>query len=241
MSAVHSVWDYLPFLLMGIPITLEVTFLAMALTIPVAVLLALGRSSRWALLRWPAGFVIELFRGSSALVQLFWAFYVLPFFGINLPAIFAGVMVLGLNEGSYFSEVVRAGLNAVPAGQREAALTLGLSARYRFFRIILPQALPIMIPPFGNALVTMLKFTSLVSLVTVKDLSFRANLIATSLGQSAPVYSLVIVIYFVLALMLAAVAKGLEQWVNQRAGREIAPASAPAAARSPVPAWALGD
>jgi polar amino acid transport system permease protein len=240
MGAPRSLWDYLPFLFMGIPITLEVTFLAIALTIPVAVLLALGRSSRFAVLRWPAGFVIELFRGSSALVQLFWAFYVLPLFGINLPAIFAGVMVLGLNEGSYFSEVVRAGLNTVSVGQREAALTLGFSARYRFFRIILPQALPIMIPPFGNALVTMLKFTSLVSLVTVKDLSFRANLIATSLGQSGPVYGLVIGIYFVLALLLAAAAKWLEQSVNRNAGREVAPVSAVAAARSPVPAWALG-
>src|SRR5690242_7536061 len=104
MNAHNTVWDYLPFILMGIPMTLEVTVLAMAVAIPVALVLALGRNARSALLRWPAGFVIELFRGSSALVQLFWAFYVLPFFGINLPPLLAGVLVLGLNEGSYFSE-----------------------------------------------------------------------------------------------------------------------------------------
>src|SRR5579871_6672273 len=219
MPASRSVWDYLPFLLMGIPVTLEVTFLAMAVAIPVSVLLAIGRNSPHALLRWPAGFVIELFRGSSALVQLFWAFYVLPFFGVNLPALTAGIMVLGLNEGSYFSEVVRAGINAVSPGQREAAVTLGFSPVYRFFRITLPQALPVIIPPFGNALVTMLKFTALVSLVTIQDLSFRANLIGTSLGRSGPVYGLIIVIYFVLALILAGGAKLLERWVNRRAGR----------------------
>ncbi len=238
MSGSNTLWDYLPFLLMGIPVTIEITVLAMVLALLVAVILALARGSRLAVLRWPAGFVIELFRGSSSLVQLFWAFYVLPFFGINLPALVAGVLVLGLNEGSYFSEVVRAGINAVPAGQREAAVTLGFSPGYRLFRIILPQALPVMIPPFGNALVTMLKFTSLVSLVTIQDLSFRADLIATSLGQSASVFGLIIVIYYALALLLGFGAKLLERGVNRRAGR-IASAVA-GGPRSSVPAWALG-
>jgi polar amino acid transport system permease protein len=228
----------LPFLLMGIPVTIEVTVLAMAVALPVAVILALGRGARLAVLRWPAGFVIELFRGSSSLVQLFWAFYVLPFFGINLPALVAGVLVLGLNEGSYFSEVVRAGINAVPPGQREAAVTLGFSPGYRFFRIILPQALPVMIPPFGNALVTMLKFTSLVSLVTIQDLSFRAGLVATSLGQSAAVFGIIIVIYYALALLLGFGARRLERVVNRRTGR-LTPALAHSP-RSSVPAWALG-
>lgn len=238
MNGPQTLGAYLPFLLMGIPVTLEVTLLAMAVAIPVSVVLALGRSSHLALLRWPAGFVIELFRGSSALVQLFWAFYVLPFFGINLPALLAGVLVLGLNEGSYFSEVVRAGLNAVSAGQREAGVTLGFSPAYRFWRITLPQALPIMIPPFGNALVTMLKFTSLVSLVTIQDLSFRANLAATSLGQSGPVFTLIIVIYFILALLLSGGARLLERAVNRRAGRAVRPILG--GAHSSVPDWALG-
>jgi len=238
MNGPNTLWDFLPFLLMGIPVTIEVTVLAMAVTLPVAVILALGRGSRLAALRWPAGFVIELFRGSSSLVQLFWAFYVLPFFGINLPALVAGVLVLGLNEGSYFSEVVRAGINAVPPGQREAAVTLGFSPGYRFFRIILPQALPVMIPPFGNALVTMLKFTSLVSLVTIQDLSFRAGLVATSLSQSAAVFGIIIVIYYALALLLGFGARRLERVVNRRTGR-LTPALAHSP-RSSVPAWALG-
>jgi polar amino acid transport system permease protein len=238
MNSTGSLWDYLPFLLAGIPVTLEITFLAMAVAIPVSIVLALSRNSRLATLRWPAGFVIELFRGSSALVQLFWAFYVLPFFGINLPAMVAGVLVLGVNEGSYFSEVVRAGINAVPAGQREAAVTLGFSPLYRFFRIILPQALPVMIPPFGNALVTMLKFTALVSLVTIQDLSFRANLIGTSLGRSGPVFGLIIIIYFLLALILSRGAKLLEHHVNRRSGRDTLRVLG--AVHSPVPDWALG-
>jgi polar amino acid transport system permease protein len=133
---------------------------------------------------------------------------------------------------------VRAGINAVSPGQREAAVTLGFSPLYRFLRITLPQALPIMIPPFGNALVTMLKFTALVSLVTIQDLSFRANLIGTSLGRSGPVFGLVIIIYFILALILARGAKLLEHHVNRRAGRDAARVMG--AAHSPVPEWALG-
>jgi polar amino acid transport system permease protein len=238
MRAPATLWDYLPFLLAGIPVTLEVTFLAMALALPVSVVLALGRSSELAVLRWCAGFVIELFRGTSALVQLFWAFYVLPMFGIQLSPMLAGVLVLGMNEGSYFSEVVRSGLNAVPPGQREAAVTLHFPPRYRFLHIIVPQALPVMIPPFGNALVTMLKFTALVSLVTIQDLSFRAGLIRTSLGQSGAVFVLTLLIYFVLAVILGGAVKLLEPWVNRRAGRDVSKLMEPK--RTTIPDWALG-
>jgi polar amino acid transport system permease protein len=246
MTSPKSVWDFLPFFLGGIPVTLEVTFLAMAVAIPIAVILALGRKSPHALVRWPTGFVIEFFRGSSALVQLFWAFYVLPLLGVTLPPLACGVVVLGLNEGSYMSEVVRAGLDAVPKGQREAAVTLGLPVRYRLFRIILPQALPLMVPPFGNELITMLKFTALVSLVTIQDLSFRATLIGDTLGHSGPIFGLTIVVYFVLALILGGLVRLLEHAVARRAGRDVTGIATPhgalftTAPPSPVPAWAFG-
>lgn len=245
MTPPRSLWDFLPFFLGGIPVTLAVTFLAMAVALPVSVVLALGRNSPHAAVRWPAGFVIEFFRGSSALVQLFWAFYVLPLFGLTLPPLACGVLVLGLNEGSYMSEVVRAGLDAVPKGQREAAVALGLPARYRVFRIILPQALPLMVPPFGNELITMLKFTALVSLVTIQDVSFRASLIGDTLGQSGPIFALTILVYFVLALILGGLVRLLEHWVARRVGRHVTGAAVPhraifAAPPSPIPAWALG-
>lgn len=235
MNTQATFLDYLPLLLKGVPVTLGVTLLAMALAVPVSVILAIGRDSRFAAARWPAGFVIELFRGTSALVQLFWAFYVLPLFGINLSPLTAGVLVLGLNEGSYFSEVVRAALRNIPVGQHEASAALHLPRRYHFFRVILPQALPLMIPPFGNALVTMLKFTALVSLVTIQDLSFRANLIRNSLGSSDEVYSATLVIYFALALMLGTAVFYLERWANARAGHFTGPYQVSV---SRIPRWA---
>lgn len=235
-----SFWDFLPFLLQGVPVTLEVTGLAIGLAIPVAFVLALGRMSSWLTLRWSAGLVIEGFRGTSALVQLFWAFYVLPFFGIDLPPLWAGVIVLGLNEGSYFAEVVRPALLSVVGGQREAAVALHLPRRYLFFRIVLPQALPVLIPPFGNALVGMLKFTSLVSLVTIQDISFRANLIRTTIGESGPTYAMTLILYFVLALGLATAVRYLERAVNRWLGKPM-PATSLWSLRhaTSVPRWAL--
>lgn len=236
----HSLSEFIPFLLKGIPVTLEVMTLAMLLAIPTALILALGRMSKYAVLRGVAGFVIETFRGTSALVQLFWAFYVMPFFGLELTPMQAGVIVLGLNEGSYFSEVIRPALGSVLAGQRDAAIALHLPARYRFFRVVLPQALPVMIPPFGNALVGMLKFTALVSLVTLQDLSFRASLIRATLGESGPTFSVTLILYFVMALILGGLVKILERWVNRRAGRPVAPMSFALKRTTPVPSWALG-
>lgn len=233
--------SYLPYLLQGVLVTLQITFIAMALAVPIAFLLAFGRMSRWALARWSAGFVIETFRGTSALVQLFWAFYVLPYFGINISPMTAGILVLALNEGSYFSESVRASLRSIVIGQREAAIALHLPRLYSFFRIILPQALPVMIPPFGNSLVLMLKFTALVSLVTIQDLSFRAGLVRTSLGVSGEIYGLVLVIYFLLAMALVAAVAVLERAANRWAGRPVSPTFSLFGHRpSPVPAWALG-
>jgi polar amino acid transport system permease protein len=247
MTSPKSLWDFLPFFLGGIPVTLEVTFLAMLVAVPVAFILALGRKSPHAAVRWPSGFIIEFFRGSSALVQLFWAFYVLPLFGISLPPLVCGVLVLGVNEGSYMSEIVRAGLDAVPKGQREAAVALGLPAHYRLFRIILPQALSVMVPPFGNELITTLKFTALVSLVTIQDLSFRASLIGDTLGQSGPIFGLTIIVYFIIALIFGGFMRLLERAVACRTGRHVTGVAAPhgsmltAGPPSSVPAWALGD
>ncbi|MGD9894417.1 MAG: ectoine/hydroxyectoine ABC transporter permease subunit EhuC [Dehalococcoidia bacterium] len=235
-----TLWDYMPFLLKGIPLTMQVTAMGITLAVFTALLLAVGRMSKILPVRWAAGFVIELFRGTSALVQLFWAFYVLPFFGLELSPLFAGVMVLGLNEGSYFAEVIRPALQSVVGGQRDAAITLHLPRWYRFRRIMLPQALPVMIPPFGNALVGMLKFTSLVSLVTLQDLAFRASMIRSNLGQSGPTYTVTLIIYFILAIMLAGLVKLLERHVNRKAGRDVPPLSwSQLKAPSPVPAWAF--
>jgi polar amino acid transport system permease protein len=217
----RTLGDYLPLLFGGIPVTLEITFAAIVLVVLFGFLFGLGRSSSHGLIRWPSGALVEFLRGSSAIVQLFWAFYVLPFLGVDLSPFTAGVLVLGLNGGAYFSEVVRAGMASVPRGQVEAAIALHMSRWFRFRRILLPQALPVMVPPFGNALIDMLKFSALLSLVTIHELAYRADAIRSALGESGPVYGLTLLIYFAIAMALSFAVSRLEVMVSRWAGRTV--------------------
>jgi len=235
--------DYLPLLFQGVPVTLELTLASTVVVVVAGFVLGLGRSAKSRFLRWPAGFVVEVLRGSSAIAQLFWAFYVLPFVGIELDPVVAGVAVLGLNGGAYFSEVVRASFAAVPKGQTEAAIALNLSGWFRLRRIVLPQALPLMVPPFGNTLIDMLKFTALLSLVTIQELAYRADAIRSVLADAGPVYGLTLLIYFAIALALSALVQRLEVLVNRWAGR-IEPrrgrGQIAQQRTSGVPRWAFG-
>lgn len=208
-----TIEPYLPFLLRGLLITVALTILGMVLAVVVAFTAGMSRMSRRQVIRWPAGAFIEFFRGTSMLVQLFWLFFALPFFGIKLVPFAAAILALGLNEGAYGAEIVRGAINAVPRGQREGALALSLTPYQRMRHVILPQAVPAMIPPFGNVLVDLLKNTSLVSLVTVSDLTFRAQMVRNTTGATAAVFGTILVLYFVVSYALSLITG----WVERRA------------------------
>lgn len=220
----NLIQPYLPYLLGGAAVTAEVTLLGFAVAVFIGLVLALCRMARSRWLHWPAGAIVEVFRGTSSLVQLFWFFYALPFLGLQLTPIGAAVSVLALNEGAYASEVVRSAILAVPAGQREASIALNMSRWLRMRKVILPQAIPIMIPTFGNVLIDTLKTSSLVSLVTVADIAFRGEQIRTSVGHSSLLYGLLLVIYFIMSLILSGLRAVTERWVKRRYG--ITPARA---------------
>lgn len=202
-------------LLRGLAVTLEITAAAGALAVVIALAAGLARMSprRW--LRWPAAAYVETFRGTSALVQLFWFYFVLPFFGIALTPFAAGVLVLALNTGAYGSEVVRGALTAVPRGQHEAAAALNLGHIRTLWRILLPQALPAMLPPTGNLLIELLKNTALVSLITITELTFTAQLLRAESLRSAEIFTLVLALYFAAALGITAIMR----WIERRASR----------------------
>lgn len=206
-----AIAEYLPLLQKGLVTTLLVTVLGGILCLVVAFTLGLARSSTHAWLRWPAACIVEFLRGTSLVVQLFWLFFALPFFGIQLSPLFAGVLALGLNEGSYASEVVRGSIASRPRGQTEAAIALNMTPALRMRRILLPQAVPAMLPPMGNIMVDLLKNSSLVSLVTVADLTFNAGLIRTSTGETALIYGIILVLYFILSLVISTVIALLER------------------------------
>ena len=193
-------------------ITLWITWWAGVLALIMAFVGGVAKLSRNALARWLAIIYIELFRGTSAIVQLFWLFFVLPFFGINLSAVLAGILALGLNVGAYGAEVVRGAILAVPKGQYEAATALNFTAKQRLWRVLIPQAVVNMIPPFGNLAIELLKATSLVSLVTVTDLTYRAQILdRNSFGvQTSSIYFLTLVLYFVFAAIITLLIRGVE-------------------------------
>lgn len=202
---------YAPLLLQGLLITLLVTVLSAIVAVVTAFTAGLARLSRHWWLRWPAGVFVEVFRGTSLLVQMFWFFFALPFFGIQLAPMTAAVLALGLNEGSYAAEIVRGTISSRAAGQTEACVALGMGPSLRMRRVLLPQSIPAMLPPFCNVLVDLLKNTSLVSLVTVADLTFRGQMVRSTTGQTTAVFLTILVLYFVLSSLISLLMKWLER------------------------------
>jgi polar amino acid transport system permease protein len=202
-----AVVEYAPLLLKGLGITLLVTFLAAILAVVVAFATGLARLSRHWFVHWPATALVEAFRGTSLVIQIFWFFYALPLFGINLVPLAAAVLTLGLNGGCYAGEIVRGAIKSRPKGQTEASIALGMSPSLR----MIPQSIPGMLPPFGNVLIDLLKNTSLLSLVTIADLTFRAQWARSKTGETVALFLALLVIYFALSWLLEIFTKWLER------------------------------
>ncbi|MBX6321717.1 MAG: ectoine/hydroxyectoine ABC transporter permease subunit EhuC [Rhodospirillaceae bacterium] len=209
---------FLPGLLEGAWVTIEITVLAAVLAVVLAVAAGLARTFAPRPLRWLSVAYIETFRGTSALVQLFWLFFVLPYFGVSLPPLAVAVIGLGLNLGAYGSEVVRGAIQAVPRGQWEAAVALNMSRGAALRRIILPQAFVAMIPPWGNLFIELLKATALVSLITLSDLAFKAQQMNQTTLRTVQIFTIVLVIYLCIAVVIT---QGM-RYLERRAARGMA-------------------
>jgi polar amino acid transport system permease protein len=201
-----------PDLLAGVGLTIGLTFGGMAVALVLGLGLALARVARFAWARVPAALFVELIRGSPLLLQLFYIYYVFPLAGLRLTPIEAGLLGLGINYGAYLSEVFRAGIEAVQKGQWEAAGALGLS-RWRTMRlVVLPQAIRIVIPPVGNYFVSLFKDTALVSTISIAELMFTGQLIASDTFKYMRIYSVVFVIY----VLISAPASLGVRWLERR-------------------------
>lgn len=198
----------------GALVTLKITLLAQAVVVVMSFVIALMRLSPWRPLRWIATVYVEILRGISALVLLFYLYFILPLFGISLSPMTTGVLGLGLTFSAYGSEIVRSALTNVSHGQRDALRALDFDSITAFRRIILPQALPFMLPPMGNQLVELLKTTSLVSLISLSDLTFSGSQLITTLGQQTLIWSIVLVCYFLMAWPLSWLVRRYERHVT---------------------------
>ncbi|MFY2058266.1 ectoine/hydroxyectoine ABC transporter permease subunit EhuC [Achromobacter xylosoxidans] len=208
--------ELMPPLLEGLAVTLEIMAGAVVLAVPLALVAGVGRLSTVRPVRWLASIYVEVFRGTSALVQLFWFYFVLPLFGVQLPAMLVGIVVLALNAGAYGAEVVRGAIRAVPPGQREAGVALNLTRGQIMRRIVVPQAIPAMLPPAGNLLIELLKNTALVSLITITDLTFRGQLLRSETLRTTEIFTLMLLLYFAVALLITAGVRLLERRVRVR-------------------------
>ena len=202
---------YIGLILQGALVTVELTVYGSLLALVMAFVAGLGRVSRFAALRWLATAYIEFFRGTSIFVQLFFAYFVLPFAGVTLSPLQAGVLALGLNVGAYAAEVVRGAILSVGREQYEACIALNLSRWQSMRRVILPQALLVMLPTFGNNAIELLKATSVVSLISLTDMTFQANVVRAQTGNTLVPFATILVLYFVLAMIIAFSVRALER------------------------------
>ena len=208
-------FDLFPLLLQGARVTMQLTLISAVLAFFLALLAGLARLSTFWLINILASIYIEIFRGTSLLVQMFWFYFVFPFFGVSFSPLVAGVLVLGLNIGAYGAEVVRGAVLSVPKGQIEAAIAINMSPLLRMRRVILPQALLLMLPPFGNLLIELLKSTALVSLVTLSDLTFQGMVLRNSLGRTTEIFIWLLILYFVMAYPLILGVRWLERHLSK--------------------------
>lgn len=213
----HQLSQAAPTLLRGLGTTVEYTVVGALAALVLSFLLGLMGMSSSLPVRGVARVFVEFFRGTSLVVQLFWIFYVLPQLGFKLAPLFAATVAFGLNFGAYGAEVVRGALGAVPKAQWEATVALSMTPYQRMRRVLLPQAIPEMIPPFGNLLVQVLKSSSLLYFLAITEFTFEIQELRYKLTSRIAPYLLALVAYFVVAQLLL---YGMRLW-ERRAGRKV--------------------
>ena len=209
------VWEYRWVLLRGLMITTMLTAIVITLAGALAIPVALARMSQRWWLRWPADFFVEVVRATPLILQLVYIYYVLPSIGIRLEPFSAAIIGLTLNYTAYMSEVYRSGIAAVPRGQGEAAMSLGLRPSLSFRKVILPQAFRIVLPALGNYLIALFKDTALASVVTVQELMFSGQIIAARNYQYFTIYTITAILYFVVGYPSALLVRRLEAWSSR--------------------------
>lgn len=206
---------YLPMLWQGAYVTMTITLAAIAVGAVLAFVFGILRVEGGPFLSTVALCYTELFRGTSLFVQLFWFYYALPLVGLSFDPITTGILVLAAHAGGYGAEIVRGALSSVSVQQLEAARALNFNRFQTLFRISLPQATVEMMPAFGNLAIETLKLSSLVSLISIADLTFAAQSIRNITLDSASIYSITLVCYFAMSLVLMAFIRVIEHFVRR--------------------------
>jgi His/Glu/Gln/Arg/opine family amino acid ABC transporter permease subunit len=212
LSVVH---DYGYVFLQGLMITVLLTVVVMFLATILAIMIALARLSGVRIIRWPSNAFVEFIRATPLILQLIYIYYVLPSAGIRLDPITAAITGLTLHYSAYMSEVFRGGILSIPKGQSEAALSLGLSRWLSFRKVVLPQAIRVVLPTLGNYLISLFKDTAITSVVTVQELMFTGQIIAARNFQYFTVYTVTAILYFAVCYPSGLAVRGLEEHLRK--------------------------
>jgi polar amino acid transport system permease protein len=207
--------EYLPILMQGVKLTILVTLGSLALSTVLGLVWALMRVSGIRVLSLAASGFINFIRGIPIIVQLFYIYFVMPEFGVTLTALQAAIIGLGIAYSAYQAENFRAGIEAIDSGQIEAAQTIGMGWLMTMRRVILPQAVRIVLPPYGNTMIMMLKDSSQASTITVAELALQGKLIASSTFKNTEVFSMVAILYLTMSIPLII----FVGWLERRLGR----------------------
>jgi polar amino acid transport system permease protein len=202
---------YLTLILRGALVTIELTLMGSVLALAMAFIAGLGRLSQHFAVRALATAYIEFFRGTSIFVQLFWVYFVLPLAGFELTPLQAGVLGLGLNVGAYGAEVVRGAVQSIGKEQYEACVALNLGRWQGMRHVILPQAFLVMLPTFGNNAIELLKATSVVSLISLADMTFQAQVVRAQTGDTLFPFATILILYFAMASAISWGVRALER------------------------------
>ena len=203
--------EYIPVLLEGAHLTILVTIGSLIFSTVLGMIWALMRVSNIRILVWISTPMINVLRGIPIIVMLFYIYFVMPEIGLQLTALQAAIIGLGISYSAYQAENFRAGIEAIDKGQIEAAMAMGMGWGMTMRRVILPQAIRIMLPPYGNVMIMMLKDSSQASTITVAELALQGKLIAASTFKNATVFSLVAVMYLVMCIPLIILVRHLEK------------------------------
>lgn len=202
--------DILPVLLNALVVTIQATLLGMVVAIVLGLAFALARRAELRVISWTAALVVEFVRSTPLLVQLYFLFYLLPTLGVQLSPLTAGVIALGIHYAAYCSEVYRSGIESIPAGQWDAAQALNLGRVRTWYRIVLPQAIPPIVPALGNYLVAMFKDTPLLSAVTVVEILQQGKILGSETFRYVEPLTLVGLLFLILSLAAAALIRMVE-------------------------------
>jgi len=211
LDNIQLVMSQMPYLLEGVWMTIRLTFFAVGVGIIIGTILGLARVSKNKIFGGIAKAYIEFFRGTPLLVQLFLLYFGLPSLGIDMPNYLAAIIGLGLNSGAYVGEIVRSGINAIDTGQMEAARSLGMNYSQAMKYVVLPQAIKQVIPPLGNEFIALLKDSSLVSVIAVRDLTRQGRLIISRTYRSFLFWVVVALLYFIMTFVMTRLVNYLER------------------------------